>query len=197
MAKLDEAYFEKVSYEQFRKDYKRIVLSTFNDDGTDRDGTIEEAYENIVLPKRSTSGSAGYDICSPVGFTLNTHRPNHTYGLNPMVVPNSYCPSPIVIPTGIRVHIPEDYVLVIVPRSGLGFKYGFRLSNSVGVIDSDYYHSSNEGHIQVSASITIPDTQLTVNPGDRICQGIFLPYGITRDDNCSSTRDGGFGSTGK
>lgn len=192
MARLDEAYFEKVSYEQFRKDYKRIFFNIFNDDGTDKDGAIEEAYENIVLPQRSTSGSAGYDICSPVGFTLSPYAD----GTNEYSS-KEYRPSPIVIPTGIRVHIPEDYALIIVPRSGLGFKYGFRLSNSVGVIDSDYYHSSNEGHIQVSASITIPNTHLTVNPKDRICQGIFLPYGITRDDNCSSTRDGGFGSTGK
>ena len=85
-------------------------------------------YENIKLPKRATKGSAGYDFYAPFDFTLN---PGET----------------IKIPTGIRASMDEDYVLMLFPRSSLGFKYRLQLNNTVGIIDSDYYYSDNEGHI--------------------------------------------------
>ena len=88
----------------------------------------EEIYDNITLPKRATKGSAGYDFFAPFDITLN---PGET----------------VKIPTGIRVYMEENYVLKLYPRSGLGFKYRLQLNNTVGIIDSDYYYSDNEGHI--------------------------------------------------
>jgi dUTP pyrophosphatase len=123
------------------------------------------------LPERATAGSAGYDFFAPEDITL-----------------------PGTVKTGVRVKVIPGYVLCIFPRSGLGFKYGVRLANTVGVIDSDYYNADNEGHIMIKLEC---DTPLTIKAGERFAQGIFLPFGITEDDNAAGERSGGFGSTGK
>ena len=104
----------------------------------------------------------------------------------------------IKIPTGIRVKMQEDWVLKLYPRSGLGFKFRLQLNNTVGIIDSDYYNSDNEGHI--FAKITNDskeEKEVVLNQGDGFMQGIFLEYGITEDDETEGIRNGGFGSTGK
>lgn len=90
----------------------------------------------------------------------------------------------------------EDYVLKLYPRSGLGFKYRLQLNNTVGIIDSDYYYSDNEGHI--FAKITNDSNEgktVELKAGDGFMQGIFLEYGITIDDDATEIRNGGFGST--
>ena len=66
-------------------------------------------------------------------------------------------------------------------------------TNTIGIIDSDYYNSDNEGHIMVKFSV---DRPLTLHKGDKFCQGIFILYGVTFDDNADGIRNGGFGSTG-
>ena len=129
----------------------------------------------IPLPRRGTAGSAGYDFVSPVSFTL---RPGEA----------------VTVPTGIRARMEPGWVLLIVPRSSLGFKYGLRLANTTGVIDSDYYGAANEGHIQVRLTC---DRPVTVAAGDRFCQGIFLPYGLAEEEDSFAGRTGGMGSTGK
>lgn len=158
------AKFEKVSREQFNKDFLKNVPYKCDYD----------VYENIKLPVRSSTGSAGYDFVSPIGFSLG-------HGES------------IIIPTGIRCKIDDGWMLGCYPRSGLGFKTHVRLANTVGIIDSDYYYADNEGHIMIKL---VADKLLVVNPGDRICQGIFTEYGITVDDECEVKRTGGFGSTG-
>lgn len=90
----------------------------------------------------------------------------------------------------------EGWVLKVYPRSGLGFKYRLQLDNTVGVIDGDYYYSDNEGHIFLKMTNDGKERTLTVNVWDRVAQGIFVPYGITYDDNATGVRNGGFGSTG-
>ncbi len=136
-------------------------------------------YENIKLPKRATVGSAGYDFYAPYDFSL---EPNQT----------------IKIPTGIRVKIDEGWFLAIVPRSSLGFKYRLQLDNTVGIIDSDYYNALNEGHIFIKlTNDSKNDLVLNVKKGEAIAQGIFLPFGITTDDEVLEKRTGGFGSTNK
>ena len=97
-----------------------------------------------------------------------------------------------LIPTGIRSKINNGWVLKIYPRSGLGFKHRVQLDNTVGIIDADYYNSSNEGHIMIKLSCSV-----AVNAGDGFAQGIFVQFGITFDDDASGVRDGGFGSTTK
>lgn len=165
------AGFEKVSKKQFVLDW----LDSFGGNSAD----AELIYEEIKLPKRATKGSAGYDFFSPLSFVL---APGKT----------------IKIPTGIRVSMREDYVLMIFPRSGLGFKYRLQLNNTVGIIDSDYYASDNEGHIFIKLTNDSREEKvLTLNKGEGFAQGIFLPFGITEEDEASEIRNGGFGSTTK
>ena len=92
----------------------------------------------------------------------------------------------------------DGWVLKLYPRSGLGFKFRLQLNNTVGIIDSDYYHSSNEGHI--FAKITNDSNEgrvVEIKKNTGFIQGIFLEYGITYDDMVEEVRDGGFGSTTK
>lgn len=171
------AKFEKVTYGQFEKDW----LDTFDipelDTSTRRE--IESIYGAITLPKRATKGSAGYDFVSPLTFTL---KPGET----------------IKIPTGIRCGMNTDWVLMLYPRSGLGFKYRLQLDNLVGIIDSDYFYSDNEGHIFVKLTNDSKTNKIvTVRRGDAFMQGIFVEYGITEDDKVETSRNGGFGSTDK
>ena len=116
------AKFHKVSLERFSKDWR----DTYGEEISDE--VIQRIYSEISLPKRATSGSAGYDFYMPETFVI---APQET----------------LKIPTGIRVQMEPEWVLKCYPRSGLGFKYRLQLNNTVGIIDSDYYYSDNEGHI--------------------------------------------------
>ena len=166
------AKFHKVSFERFKKDF----LDTFFDgeDAVD-DVHIKEIYDSIKLPKRATTGSAGYDFFAPTDISLN---PGDT----------------IKIPTGIRVQIDNEWVLKCYPRSGLGSKYMLVPKNLVPVIDADYFNSDNEGHIFMNM-INLGDKKVEVKMGKAFCQGIFVQYGITVDDESTGIRNGGFGST--
>lgn len=165
------AKFEKMSFEQFTSDIREAL-------GVDVD-EAKALYGKIELPVRATAGSAGCDFKSPISFALGPGKS-------------------IKIPTGIRVRITDGWWLCCVPRSGLGCKYRLQLDNTMGVIDSDYYYSDNEGHIFAKITNDSKDelNWLTVNAGDRFMQGIFLPYAITYDDKVSAVRNGGEGSTG-
>ena len=158
------ARFEKVSLKQFNSD----ISSFLNIDET-------SFYDDIILPKRATSGSAGYDFYSPVDIEL---QPNQT----------------VKIPTGIRCFIEEGYVLQIYPRSSFGFKYQMALLNTVGIIDSDYYNADNEGHIIVGI-VNRGDKPMSIKKGDRFVQGIFSKYYLAQEENNTIKRHGGFGST--
>lgn len=165
------AKFEKVSKKRFVADW----LDTFGGEEV----AAEQVYEKISLPKRATKGSAGYDFYSPLTFTL---KPGET----------------IKLPTGIRASMREDYVLMVFPRSGLGFKFRLQLNNTVGIIDSDYYYSDNEGHIFIKLTNDSNEGKvLELAAGNGFAQGIFLPFGITEDDDVTELRNGGFGSTTK
>ena len=164
------AQFEKVSYEQFKNDW----IDTFGDNAD-----TESIYNALKLPMRATKGSAGYDFYMPVDITI---APGQTEK----------------IPTGIRVKIDDGWVLKCYPRSGLGFKYRLQMNNTVGIIDSDYYYSDNEGHIFAKiTNDTNEDKTVSINAGDGFMQGIFVEYGITFDDDVQTVRNGGFGSTTK
>ncbi len=164
------AHFSKVSLEQFMADWQEIYPE-------DDDIAAEEIYNHIKLPKRATKGSAGYDFFLPVSITLN---PDET----------------LLIPTGIRAEISEGWVLQIFPRSGLGFKHRIQLDNTVGIIDSDYFNADNEGHIKIKLTNDSKDFSIAdVEEGKGFAQGIFVPFGITDDDDADGERHGGFGST--
>ena len=90
----------------------------------------------------------------------------------------------------------EDWVLCLYPRSGLGFKYRLQLNNTVGIIDSDYFYSDNEGHMFMKLTNDSKEGKtLELGQGEGMVQGIFMQYGITEDDDADGVRNGGFGST--
>lgn len=163
--------FEKISYNQFLADY----VNLFGTDNSLNIDHIKQIYDSITIPKRSTKGSAGYDFMTPIKIYLN---PSET----------------LTIPTGIRCQINNGWVLTCYPRSSMGFKYRMQLDNTVGIIDSDYYYSDNEGHIFIK--ITNDGNRIiSLNQTDKFAQGIFVPFGITHDDNVMKKRNGGIGST--
>lgn len=170
------AEFEKVSLHEYCKARDPEALGGY--DAASRNAVMDMLYDewyNIKLPTRATSGSAGYDFYLPHGVHLD--------GI------------PRIIRTGICCSIKPGWVLLLFPRSGLGYKYGARLSNATGVIDADYYHNpDNEGHI--SAKMYAADKAVDLAAGDRFMQGVFVPYGTVVDDNASGVRLGGMGSTG-
>ena len=87
-------------------------------------------------------------------------------------------------------------VLCLYPRSGLGFKYRLQLNNTVGIIDSDYFYSDNEGHMFMKLTNDSKEGKtLELGQGEGMVQGIFMQYGITEDDDADGVRNGGFGST--
>ncbi len=166
------AKFHKVSFERYLQDWENLF-------GDEPKEVIEKNYRDIQLPKRATKGSAGYDFFSPQHFSL---EPGRT----------------ITIPTGIRVEMEEGWVLKCYPRSGLGFKFRLQLNNTVGIIDSDYFYSDNEGHIFVKLTNDSNEGKIVnINKGVAFVQGIFVEYGITYDDEVAEERNGGLGSTTK
>lgn len=164
------AKFYKVSFEQFKRDWQ----DTFQEREEER---IKRIYEKIKLPKRATRGSAGYDFFAPIDIILPPGKE-------------------IKMPTGIRVKMRESWALMCYPRSGLGFAYRLQLNNTVGVIDSDYFYSDNEGHIfSKLTNDTRKGETIEIAAGEGFFQGIFAEYGVTIDDETAGIRNGGFGST--
>ena len=170
------AEFHKVSYEQFKKDW----IDTFdepNDAELREELYIMATYDTLQKPIRSTVGSAGHDFFSPLDFTLEPGED-------------------IKVPTGIRCKMNDDYVLLVFPRSSLGFKYQLMMSNTIPVIDQSYYYADNEGHIFIKV-VNMGKKPVSVKKGDRFCQGILFSYGVAFDADPVGKRTGGLGSTGK
>ena len=165
------AKFEKVSWGQFQKDY----VDTFGEGKTINMDDVRKIYDDIKLPCRKTRFSAGHDISIPFNITLPSKEK-------------------LMIPTGVRCKMDTDYVMIIAPRSSLGIKQGLRISNTIPVIDSDYYDADNEGHIFVSV-INDGKEPIKFKAGDNIVQALFVPYGIAEDDVVTAERTGGIGST--
>ena len=197
------AKFELVSQKQFTEGYLDCFPSA-------KEGDALAAYRALRLPRRATAGSAGYDFFTTADVLL---RPGETAkiptgirariadGWFLAILPAEFTLKPsetVKIPTGIRVEMQPEWVLKCYPRSGLGFKYRLQLNNTVGVVDSDYYRSDNEGHIFVKITNDSKEGKILELPaGSGFAQGIFLPFGITEDDEAEGVRNGGFGSTGK
>lgn len=130
----------------------------------------------IKLPTRGSKNSAGYDFYSPIDVTI---QPNEM----------------VMIWTDIKASMYYDNALLIIPRSSMG-KHPIMISNTVGLIDSDYYgNESTDGNIGFRL-FNIGTTPYEIKAGDRIGQGVFIKYGTVKDDNVTTERKGGFGSTG-
>ena len=179
-------YFEKVSFEEFRKSAANCQqFQSLCENDAQLTKRLKDTYDNIKLPMRATKSSAGYDFYSPFDFTI---KPG----------------GEITFPTGIRCIMPESAVLVCAPRSGSGFKYGMKLSNTIGVIDADFVNLEEEceGNIMIKLLNHDFDKDISFNAGDGIMQGIIFPFAsfINYDNNIWSERGvqervGGFGST--
>jgi dUTP pyrophosphatase len=134
------------------------------------------ADRGINLPKRKTSGSAGYDLESAATIKVG---PGET----------------VLVPTGLKAYMEQDEVLQVFIRSSLSIKYGLRLANGTGIIDADYVDNpDNEGHILLAVWNNSPQ-EVTIEKGQAIAQGIFLKYLTIDEDAASGRRIGGFGST--
>ncbi len=164
---------------KFQKVSQNLFTTALKEEFGVNEEQAQTAYQNLVLPRRATVGSAGYDFYLPVSVELKAGQT-------------------VKIPTGIRAKIADGWVLCLFPRSGLGFKYRLQLDNTVGIIDSDYYGSDNEGHIFCKITNDGKSGKtLTLLAGEAFAQGVFLPFGITEDDVADGVRNGGFGSTTK
>lgn len=162
-------YFEKISLGEWT-DWWNNHPHGFSEE------EIIEFYNKIELPKAGSQFAAGHDFHCPIPICISS--------------------TPVLLPTGIRWVTEEwdkNLVLLMIPRSGLGTKFGMRLRNTVGVIDADYYMAANEGHIM--ASITT-EKECFLGAGDRFLQGVIVPY-YRCGENSDAARTGGFGSTGK
>lgn len=136
----------------------------------------EEKEGYYRLPERATVGSAGYDFYNPKKVVCKAHEIT-------------------MIHTGIKAKFAQDEVLLLVNRSSNPKKKGLIIPNSIGIIDSDYYdNEDNEGEMAF-AFYNIKDEDTVIEQGEKLGQGIFMSYGITKDDNAKGTRTGGFGST--
>ena len=169
------AKFEKVSFDQFKTVLEQNTKFTEEE--------IKKVYDDIKLPKRATTGSAGYDFYMPYSVVIGQNESRIIY-------------------TGIRCKLEEGYVLQLYPRSSIGIKRNLNLKNTVGIVDSDYYNADNEGHIMVALRSTGPVIingisydSAVLDKGEAFVQGIFMPYYITYDDEVSEQRTGGIGST--
>lgn len=157
--------------------FAKISIQQFQKDCARDD--VAELYSKIKLPKRATKFSAGYDFYAPFNIEL-------TAG------------DTLLVPTGIRVKMSDDYFLAIFPRSGLGFRYRLQLDNTVGIIDADYYNAQNEGHVIIKLTNDSREGKtLIIAQGDGFAQGIFLEFALAEDDEVTEERRGGFGSTNK
>ena len=137
---------------------------------------VKKLTPSTLLPKRATTGAAGYDLYSPEKFTLNQGEL-------------------ATIDIGLSFEIPVGYYLSIVPRSSMG-KKGIIIPNSPATIDEDY-----RGYISVMLW-NIGKGSYVIEKGDRIAQLLLLPYNEFELDEVATLSptergSGGFGSTGK
>ena len=173
-------HFEKITREQWVKDMVNLYHLESPTEENFRE--INKLYDGIKLPKRATKYSAGYDF----------------YASGDVVIPSG---GSYIIPTGIRwvcdKEEDKNKVLQIYPRSGIGFKTGVRLMNTVGIIDADYWEGNNEGHIMLKL-YNPTDSPLHVKDGEAIVQGVITEYHTCDDEEeIVEKRMGGMGSTDK
>lgn len=170
--------FEKVSFNQFINDVRNYAQ--YDTELSNQE--VLQIYNDLRLPERSTSCSAGYDFFSPVRIYIPAKTSR-------------------VFPSGIKCRFtPEEgekWHLKLYIRSSVGIKKHIVLTNGTGVIDADYYNNpDNEGDIFIALS-NQSDLPAEFKPGDKIMQGIFEIYGKTYTDNNAMSRSGGIGSTGR
>ena len=168
-------HFERVSYSAFESDIKKFYSEHIEP------GKLHEAWMAIQMPERKTQFSCGYDVRTPIDIVIAPHMS-------------------VIVPTGIRAIFNEDemktWCLKLYARSSIGIKDKVIVTNSVGLVDADYYLAQNNGDMLLALT-NIGDELKKYKAGDRICQAVFDIYGLTSDDNASGVRVNGVGSTGQ
>lgn len=168
---------------------------------------IVSSYEGkeITLPERATQQAAGYDFQAAEDIVVPTIwnvllknqalQQNETSGLPEA---NKEYLASTLVPTGVKAYMQEDEYLQLANRSSNPIKNQLSMPNGVGIVDADYYgNEKNEGHIYFQF-INYGLTDYVIKKGDRIGQGIFMPYlKADKDTNSGVIRTGGFGSSGK
>ena len=161
--------------------------------------------QGIAVPKRATKGSAGYDLAAVMDIKIPSiwNVLSKNAGIEAMkndevVNENKDYLKSVLVPTGIKVYMPQDEFLMLVNRSSNPLKNNLSLPNGVGIIDADYYgNKNNEGEIFVQL-INYGMEDYLIEKGDRIAQGIFMPYGtVDGETDDLGSRTGGFGSSGR
>lgn len=161
--------------------------------------------EGIQLPKRATQGSAGYDFAASqqtvipsIWNVLIKNGGLKKISEGTIADENKEFLKSTLVPTGIKAYMSQDEFLMLVNRSSNPMKNHLSLPNGIGIIDSDYYgNEKNEGEIFVQL-INYGLEDYTIEKGDRIAQGIFMPYETVSDEkDILSQRTGGFGSSGR
>lgn len=163
-------------------------------------------FNDINLPKRATKAAAGYDFeaaeevvipsiwKSGVANVLKSVLKKENILLDDATMKQM---KPVLVPTGVKSYMGESEFLQLCNRSSNPLKQYLLLGNGVGVIDSDYYNNeSNEGHIMFQF-INFGLRDVTIKKGERIGQGVFLPFLKADNDESGVERTGGFGSSGK
>ncbi|MDR2465264.1 MAG: dUTP diphosphatase [Streptococcaceae bacterium] len=158
--------------------------------------------QGINLPTRATKHAAGYDFEAaqdveiPSIWTTGIHAGWSALKVLASANKADKSVKPTLIPTGIKSYMGEDEYLQLANRSSNPLKRFLLLANGVGVIDSDYYNNeSNEGHIMFQF-INFGFSPVLIQKGERIGQGIFLPFLKADGDQSDGERSSGFGSTG-
>lgn len=174
---------------------------------TKRGFEVITAYQNdeeIILPRRSTTMSAGYDIAAAEDIVVPAmwktgvkHVLKDIAHLNIDGEDDESAMKPVLVPTGLKSFMGENEYLQLTCRSSNPLKRGLSLPNGVGIVDADYYNNeNNEGHLFVQL-INFGLRDVYIKKGERIAQGIFLSFLTTSDDQPSDqVRSGGFGSSG-
>lgn len=173
-------------------------MNSFNE----RKFEVVSSYDpnKIIMPIRATSCSAGYDICAARNIII----PSIWHAISKINTPQELVyekdwltqfVKPTLVPTGIKVRMPRDNMLLLYNRSSNPIKRGLVLANGVGVIDADYYNNpSNEGEI-FGSFYNFSPSDYKIHAGDAIMQGVFKDYLLTINDRATGQRHGGFGST--
>ena len=129
------------------------------------------------LPERSTKNAAGYDFYNFEEVTIEPGEIKY-------------------VKTGVKAKFPDNIALLLLNRSSNPKKKGLELANGVGLVDADYYNNSdNEGEIAFAFKNTKTEP-VTLQPGEKLGQGMFVSFFLSQDDSVENERTGGFGSTG-
>ena len=156
-------------------------------------------YKDIILPKRSTKNSVGYDIFACEDVIIPSIWKSVFKNLK------SFCSKsnekaeilPTKILTGVKAYFLEDEVMIIANRSSGPSKLGLVMSNSIGIFECDYYNNpSNDGNIIFQYYNFFP-YDITIKKGDKVGQAYFQKFLIADNDKATGERIGGIGSTGR